>query len=563
MESFDLDKLNEHFTYIACQHTDKTDSLGTSVCNFRDSANFQISNITLSDVFLAWKLTKHTKKRSPDPSGIAKYMLDLILPIPNFFEAITYWANLCFQNGYIPSYLKTIKVVPIPKVSNPKSLNDFRPISISCNLLLLLEKIYLTKITSYLQTNAILSPCQFGFRPQLSTEHAMITVTDFIKKCIDKGESCILVSVDLKKAFDSVPRENLLLKIRNNYSISDVWLRSFLADRYQFISLHNSDSHLLKTVRGVPQGSILGPILFSLYINDMPDHIKHGMTELFADDSNFCFAVSKTNIDTIETMINEDMTHIARWSQMNEMPLNETKCKFIVFPSKSKIFRDLEFTVAINGVLLERVKTLKCLGLILDEKLTWKPHIDKLAQHCYARIRGLYCIKPFFDQNHLQILSLSMVYSLLNYMIVIWGTANNSCIKVVEKVVRSLARLVLGVKKFEPIAHDICSRLGWLLPKYLYTYFLLINVYKVVKGQLTCFPSYFLPNFALDNYRFRSPNALCRNFFPNTSLGANTFHYEGIKQWNELPFSIKNSISLAAFKSSLKEFLLEKQTSLV
>jgi len=139
----------------------------------------------------------------------------------------------------------------------------------------------------------------------------MITVTDFIKNCSDKGKSCILVSVDLKKAFDSVPRDNFFF-IRNNYSIRDVWLRSFLADKYQFISLHNSDSHLLKTLRCVPQGSILGPILFSLYFNDMPDHIKHGMTELFADDSNFCFVVSKTNIDPIETMINEDMTHIAR-----------------------------------------------------------------------------------------------------------------------------------------------------------------------------------------------------------------------------------------------------------
>jgi len=236
-----------------------------------------------------------------------------MLKIPSALQAITKLCNLSFTTGTIPKPLKLSRVVAIPKVSNAANPDQFRPISITPNLLLLMERLYSNKLESYLNQNSFICPEQFGFRKHHSTEHMVMALTDTIRLSLDKGFVCALVSIDLKKAFDSVHRENLLECLLSDYLISDHWLRDYFKERLQQVGLGELLSDIYQIFAGVPQRSILGPRLFSLYINKLSSILKHGRALLYADDCYFLFVGSADNITQLRINIEEDMCAVANF----------------------------------------------------------------------------------------------------------------------------------------------------------------------------------------------------------------------------------------------------------
>jgi len=557
-----VDALNEFFCTVAFPNPEAFhDTSVTKKSNLPNGSLFHVESVSSSDVFIAWKQLKNTSRKTEDHLGIAKYMLEVLLPLPQMKEAILRFLNISFKTGIVPTKLKVARVIPIPKIQKPQQLGDYRPISITANLILLLEKIYLNKLECFLNQHKIISKYQFGFRRNHSTELAMIALVDKIKYQLDQKMFCVIVALDFRKAFDSVPRESLLNKLTSKYNISDFWLRSYLSDRYQYVSFNDVNSTLFQNVVGVPQGSVLGPVLFSLYINDLPDVVSHSDPGIFADDSTFCFTGNHTQMDEIRDKINSDLNEIVKWSKMNNLLLNEKKTVILMVSRYHSLDEVKSFNIKINGIQIFASDELKCLGLTIDRKLTWDSHITNIAKKCYHRIRALYVMKSYLSREYLQTLGQSLVLSLLHYMSAIWGRSTKSNLKTIEKVIRCLSRLVLSKRKYDPISKDIMLDLKWLFPSYLTDFTTLCTTYKIIHYEIPYFKDYYLPNHLMHNHCTRQKSNIYCNFSPKSKYGISTFYYNSVLLWNKLPIELKNSSSYICFKTNLKKFMLQLQAT--
>ena len=521
-----------------------------------NTEEFTVTKITKSDLYLAWRGIKHKSSKTTDFMGISTFMMDSILPLPIIHESILCVANMSFSSGVIPKQLKTTKVVPIPKVNDPKSVNEFRPISVTNVLMLLLEKVYLNKLSSYVTDNNFSDCRQFGFKKHHSTEHAVIALTDSIREHLDKGGFCVLVSIDLRKAFDSVPRGKLLMKLKNQFKISDHWLKSYLSDRWQYVQLDGETSDLSQTLRGVPQGSVLGPELFSLYINDLPNCLVYAKANLFADDTLGIFSGMKGEEDQLQQKVNEDMKAILKWSEINELPLNEGKTKVMKIGG-TNLSKPL--TISINSVIVNCVSEFKYLGIVIDDKLSWQSHINMITKACFIRIRTLYTIRDYFSTETLIILGQSLVLSLISYMSAVWGSATKNVLASFEKTIRSLGRLIFRKRKFDKISNLITHDLQWLFPTYLSSYNTLCIMYKIRNYNIPFFVNYYTTHSDNHGYSTRNCNELRLPFTPKTKFGPHCFNFRSVVLWNKLPSDIRNSSSYSIFRKSLKAYYISIQ----
>ena len=251
-----------------------------------------------------------------------------------------------------------------------------RPISLLSVYSKIFEKLIYTRVYSYLVKFDLIYAKQFGFRNNHSCNHAIISLTEHIKKLLDEGQVVCGVFVDLEKAFDTVHHDILCDKL-NTYGlrgkINDLF-KSYLCNRKQYVSLNGFDSSLQDVTCGVPQGSTLGPLLFLLYINDFRLCLDQTTSGHFADDTFILFNSKK--LKTIETIVNYELKHVLKWLRLNKLSLNAGKTELIFFHSKSN--KNLNFdNVFINfaGIRLSPVDFIKYLGMYIDKYLDWTPHV--------------------------------------------------------------------------------------------------------------------------------------------------------------------------------------------
>ena len=220
----------------------------------------------------------------------------------------------------------------------------------------------------------------------------------------------------MKDIFAFLYKKNcsILLKKLISIGISDFWLKDYLSNRFQFVSMNNMTSELRRTLIGVPQGSILGPILFSLYINDLPSVVKHCLSQLFADESNFVLWGNIDQLEDVKSFVCRDLVEILKWGNTNKMTLNQDKTKILMVskPSVRNILSN--FTINFDDSLIGTSEQLKCLGFILDPCSNFENHINCLSQLCFSRIRGLYMIREYLSRNSMIILGQALILSLIN-----------------------------------------------------------------------------------------------------------------------------------------------------
>ena len=294
--------------------------------------------------------------------------------------------------------MKCAKVIPLFKEGNHSDLNNYRPISIVPIVAKVFERIIYDQVYGYLTENNLISSQQSGFRSLHSTVTALLEATNNWAFNIDKGSVNAVVFLDLKKAFDIVDHTIHLSKLFQYgiHGIAYEWCRSYLDNRNQQCFVNGSLSNSQILTCGIPQGTILGPLLFILYINDLPNCLSNSVARMYADDTHLTFA--SKNIETINDVMNHDLSIVNTWLTANKLTLNSSKTEFMLIGSRQRLGTyDTSPKLIIGGDIIKQVSSVKSLGVHIDEKLSWNLHIEKIAKKITSGIGAIKRCRPFVN----------------------------------------------------------------------------------------------------------------------------------------------------------------------
>ena len=366
-------------------------------------------------------------KSSSECDGISTKLLKVIAPV--IIKPLTLLINQVLNTGTFPDKLKIAKVIPIFKKGDPSLFENYRPISLLPAISKVLEKIIALQLSSYFEKNKLLFDNQYGFRPKHSTEHAALELIDRITNKMDTNEIPLHIFLDLSKAFDTIDHSIILNKLKY-YGLKGSNLnlfQSYLSNRKQYTEIEDTTSTILPIQVGVPQGSILGPILFIIYVNDLPQCSNKFDFIMYADDTTLSSTIdSFSDINSnasADSLINAEIGKVIEWLKINKLSLNKNKSKYMTFHMPKKQIQHL--TLKIDGINIEKVEEFNFLGLTMDTNLKWKKHTDKISNKC-SKITGvLHRLKLLFPQEIKCLLYNSLIVPHINYCITAWGFHRN------------------------------------------------------------------------------------------------------------------------------------------
>ena len=490
-------------------------------------------------------------KKGAGHDGLTNFLLKNIVDV--IISPLTFIFNLSLTTGAVPLNMKIARVVPIFKKGQKESLNNYRPISLLTSISKILEKLVYTRTQNFLFNSKILSDSQFGFRKNHSTTHALLAFIDKIAHAIDDVSHTIGVFLDFSKAFDTINHDILIEKLRH-YGIRGVpldWFISYLSNRKQFVSINGHDSHSKIVTCGVPQGSLLGPLLFILYINDLRNSSPLLSFICFADDTNLF--LTHRDPQTLVDTLNKELVSVQSWIYANKLSLNIDKTNYMLFSNTIKI---LPTQVNFNDTELKQVDCTKFLGLYIDSDLSWKPHIIYLSRVLSRNTGILNKLKHFFPKRILLSVYSTLITPYLNYGILAWGNASINLINILFRIQK---RAIRNVNNVEYLAHtNNLFHINKILKiSDLFFFNVGIFMYKLSTNSLPeIFLQMFRRNRSLHTYPTRQSNAY---HLPRTRtiFAQKTIMYIGPSYWNALPTEIIESPSLYTFKSKLKELLFK------
>ena len=542
----------------------------------RVQLNFLIAHVSNDDVI---KIIQSLPSKGTGPTSIPLRMLKVaadLIAIP-----LCYIINISFTTGVFPDALKVAKVLPLHKGGSTQDTNNFRPISLLSIFDKIMEKLMHNRLYEFLESHDILYKNQFGFRKKNSTIYALLEITEKIKESIDNGNYGCGIFIDLKKAFDTVNHKILLTKLEH-YGIRGIalkWFESYLTNRKQFVFVNGESSEVKDILCGVPQGSVLGPLLFLLYINDLPNVSEKLMFYLFADDTNIYFESKSLNL--LEKVVNEELKHLSLWLKVNRLALNIQKTNFLIFRSYKKPMTQ-NVTIKLDKKALMQKDNIKYLGVLVDEHLSWKQQISNVSKKVSRSVSILFKLRYYMNTSMLKGLYYSLVYSHLVYGIEVWGSACDTNLDKIIVLQKKAIRVITFNERLPVLPGPLCSSTP------LFSRLELLKFHDIFKFQVSKFvfltlssltPSNFNEWFKLNtnvhNHNTTSNSELIteHHFDVGTVQATNKLHTKGSKLvnyggkqlkvvgpllWNSLPSDIRDSKTLLSFKFHMKKHLINQ-----
>ena len=395
--------------------------------------------ITTKEVFDTIILIKH--KGSSGPDGISNQILKLSSTVIS--EPLSKLFNQCIKQGTFPNALKIAKVLPFYKDGNCQLPESYRPISLLNSISKVFEKIIFGKMYKFLRKYRILTPEQYGFQPKKNCADALLEFTEFIREVIDKRRYGETFFIDFQKAFDTINHELLILKL-DKYGIRgklNKLIRSYLTDRKQYVAFDQKESRIEHSTCGVPQGSILGPLLFLIFITDLPIVCNTIKLVLYADDTTLCYS-STTRTNKFEN----EMKNIEKWIDCNGLTINCKKSVFMKFGKNVEMINVFGDNFQSNYQL-----PVKYLGLKIDNKLSFKQHICGIVKKLSTFCGIVYKCREVFPRASLLLFYRAYAQSVIQYGILIYGNTYKTHLDSILKLQKRITRALFFKRKFEPI----------------------------------------------------------------------------------------------------------------
>ena len=555
-------EFNEFFTTVGARTAETVKSLayekGISQMTFTSFISFigdEFVSLAVSTAEVRKIVFSFGSNKAPGPDKVPMKVIKDALPciLPTLTEII----NSSLLTSVFRPNGKEAEVIALLKDGDHEVPNNNRPVSLLTAFSEICERVVLNQLTDYLVRHKRISKHQSGNKKFHSTETLNIFITDAILESMDNKHLMAPLLLDLSKAFDSIENNILLQKLRS-IGVSKTtleWFKSYLSDRRQFVRLAHQRSESRTITHGVPQGSILGPILFSMYINDLPGIPNSSSLESYVDDSKLFLSFVVKEMGDVMKRLNEDIRMVASWCCNHSLLINPEKTKLLIMGTRQLLSTLPEgFHITLLGKEIYPVSSAKDLGIILDKSLTYDDHITEVVSKCVAALCQINRVKHLFDTKRIVTLIKTLVFSKLFYYSSVWSNTSKKNIDRLQKVQNFAARLVTDTRKFDHIT-PVLTQLNWYSVTNTLDFKDAIMTYKCLNGLA---PKYLLERFKklsqLYNSNTRSKDMLQIPFY-RSAAGQSSFLYRAEKIWNDLPEVLKSADSVNSFKVLYKKMM--------
>ena len=495
---------------------------------------------------------------------------------------LTHIINLSIRENIFPTTWKNAKIIPLHKKDEQTNPKNYRPVALLSIFSKILERAIFQQVVEYMEVNMLFHPSHHGFRHGHSTATALIEMQDIWMEAFDRNEITATVMLDLSAAFDVV-NKNILLGKLEAYGFKEnvlLWFSSYLTSRFQQVYIDGSLSEPLMIDIGVPQGSILGPLLYVIYTNDLPEVIhdqsphsqankcgfynlpcnKCGSICSFADDSTY--SISRLCPIELKEVISCIYESISKYMAMNRLALNADKTHFMVLTSSAMHKKNQDFGITLNtgSELIQPTQNERLLGAYVSNDFTWNEHVYRseksMIKMINLKINALRKISNNLDFKTRKLIANGIINSRFIYIVQLYGSAQDYVLNMLQVQQNRAARIVTR-QSLDTSTKEVLRQIGWLSIRQLYVYHSLLTTFKTLcSGK----PSYMSKKFTRSfPYQTRQATGGCLKVSetPKSYSSGKSFMFSSIKYWNLLPTELRKEKDLRKFKTGLRKWTTE------